>query len=204
MDRWRALAVCWLFALASCASDGGQRGTGITVAAGNVAGVQADMAAGVGGIEVSLEGTDLHTTTDAQGEFSLRGRFAGDTALRFERPADALSARLAVNAPAGGRLDVRDVVLDPAAASAEPRVVEVAFEGRVETLACDDARVTLASVHRAPDDLDAYVVTLVDATLHDGDGRPLACPDLRVGDRLAVDGVFVADGTIAGADLTRR
>jgi len=35
MNRWRAFAACWLVALASCASDGGQRGTGITVAAGN-------------------------------------------------------------------------------------------------------------------------------------------------------------------------
>ena len=87
-DRWRAFAACWLLALASCASDGGQRGTGITIAAGNVASVQADMG-GVDGIEVAVEGTDVHGTTDATGVFELRGRFAGDTALRFARASDA-------------------------------------------------------------------------------------------------------------------
>lgn len=204
MDRWRAFAACWLLALASCASDGGQRGTGITVAAGNVTSVQADMAAGVGGIDVAVEGTDVHATTDASGAFELRGRFAGDTALRFARAADAVSARLAINAPAGGRIDARDVVLDAATGGAQARTIEVSFEGRVETLACAAGRVTLVSVHRAPDDLDGYVVMLDGSSLHDAAGMPLTCSDLRVDDRLDVDGAFAADDTIGDADLTRR
>ena len=204
MNRWRAFTACWLVALVSCASDGGQRGTGITAAAGNVASVSADMAVGVDGIDVSVEGAELHTTTDASGAFELRGAFAGDTALRFARARDGLAARLAVSAPAGGRIDARDVVLDAATGTAEPRVVEVVFEGRVEGLACDDGRVTLASVHRAPDDLETYVVTLAGSTLHDADGTVLACTDLRIDDRLDVDGEFVTEGLIGEADLTRR
>jgi hypothetical protein len=203
-DRCRAFAACWLLALASCASDGGQRGTGITVAAGNVASVQADVATGVAGIDVSVEGTDLQTTTEASGAFELRGRFAGDTALRFTRTSDGVSARLAVNAPAGGRIDARDVVLNAGTGGAQARTIDVSFEGRVETLACDAARVTLVSVHRAPDDLDDYVVTLDGSSLHDANGVPLACADLRVDDRVDVAGTFLADDTIGDADLTRR
>jgi hypothetical protein len=204
MNRWRALAACWLLTLASCASDGGQRGTGITIAEGNVSSVQANGPAGIGGIQVSVEGTELRTTTDADGGFALQGDFAGDTALRFERALDAVSARLPVSAPAGGRLGLHDVVLDVGNGSARADRIEVSFEGVVDALACDDARITLRSIHRAADDLETYVVVLTGSMLHDGEGHPLACTDLDVGDRLDVHGFFVSDGTIANADLTRR
>ena len=36
MSHVRALLACCLIGLVSCASDGGQRGTGITVAEGNI------------------------------------------------------------------------------------------------------------------------------------------------------------------------
>jgi hypothetical protein len=202
MNRWRAFAACWLLVLASCASDGGQRGTGITAVAGNVASVQGDTTGGVGGIEVSIEGTELRTTTDANGSFALTGAFGGDTALHFDRA--VVSARLAVSAPAGGRIDVRDVVLDAATGSAAPGAVDVAFEGRIEALACDVGRVTCSSVHGGDDDDDTYDVTLNGSTLHDADGNALACADLATGDRLDVDGAFVADGAIGNADVTRR
>jgi len=204
MNRWRAFAACWLVALASCASDGGQRGTGITVAAGNVASVRPAIDTGVAGVDVSLEGTELHTTTDASGMFTLSGEFSGETALRFARALDGVVARLPVNAPAGGRIDARDVVVDATTGTAEASVVDVVFEGQVETLACAEARIVLTSAHHAEDDLDTYDVTLTGSTLHDADGRPLACADLRVGDRLDVDGAFASDGTIGAADLARR
>ena len=47
-------------------------------------------------------------------------------------------------------------------------------------------------------------VDLTSSTLHDPGGVPLTCTDLDVGARLDVDGIFVSDGTIANADLTRR
>jgi hypothetical protein len=203
MTRWRAMAACWLLFLASCASDGGQRGTGISVAAGNVATVGATTSSALAGIEVSIEGTELHTMTNARGEFVLRGKFAGDTALRFERARDAVSARLPVSAPAGGRLDIHDVVLD-ASGTAEAELVEVAFEGSVESLACAAARVTLASVQRAADDLETYDVALTGSRLVDAAGNPLTCADLQIDDRLDVRGVFIDDGTIGDADLVRK
>jgi hypothetical protein len=204
MNRWRALAACWLVALASCASDGGQRGTGITVAAGNVTSVQPGASSGIAGIAVSLEGTTLHTTTDANGAFRLSGEFAGDTALRFERATDGGTARLPLNAPAGGRVDAHDVTVDTTTGIAQASTVDVAFAGRVETLACDEARIILISVHRDDDDLDDYTVVLTSSTLHDAEGRALACTDLHPGDRLDVDGTFLLDGTIGDADLTRK
>jgi hypothetical protein len=198
MMHLRALLACWLIGVASCASDGGQRGTGITVAEGNV--VSAEMAA----IDVSVEGTDLHTTTDADGRFSLRGDFAGDTAIRFAVPRTGVSARLPVNAPAGGFLSLRDVTLDTATGTAHAAATEVAFEGSVVDLACVENRIGLVSVHRAADDTDTYVVTLDDSTLHDGHGQTISCTELRPGDDLDVRGFFAADGTIGQADVTRR
>jgi hypothetical protein len=206
MNRWRALAACWLIVLASCGSDGGQRGTGITATAvaGNVVSVHGPSGAGVAGIAVSVEGTRLGTTTDATGGFALRGTFDGDTALVFERAIDGLFVRLPLSAPAGGRVAARDVELDVSTGSARPRVVEVAFEGRVEALACDDGRVTCSSVHGTDDDEETYDVVVVGSTLHDANGGALSCADLVVGDRLDVDGVFVANGAIGEADVTRR
>lgn len=204
MKRRRAVAACWLLILAGCASDGGQRGTGISVAAGNVASVRTGTPATVDHIDVSIEGTDLHTTTAADGSFVLQGTFAGDTALRFERAPDVPSARLPVSAPAGCRLDVQDVVIDAASGAAEASRVDVTFEGRIEVLACADGRVTLASVHREADDLETYDVTLTGSRLADADGTALACADLRVDDRLDVQGTFAVDGSIEDADLMRR
>src|SRR5262249_13916759 len=117
---------------------------------------------------------------------------------------DGVSVRLPVSAPAGGRLGVRDLVLDATAGSAQPRVVDVAFEGRVDALACDAGRITCSSVHRTDDDDETYDVMVAGSTLHDADGTALVCTDLAVGDRLDVDGAFVADGAIGDADVTRR
>ncbi len=204
MNRWRTYAACWLVALAGCASDGGQRGTGITAAAGNVASVQSSASAAVAGIDVAIDGTDLHTTTDARGAFSLHGSFAGYTTLSFTRTADGLAARLRVDAPAGGRIDAHDVALDATTGDARANVVAVVFQGRLEVLDCPDDRITLSSVHRAPDDLDTYDVVLASSSLHDPDGKALTCADLRLGDRLDVDGAYDADGAIGDADVRRR
>jgi hypothetical protein len=204
MNRWRAYAACWLVALASCASDGGQRGTGITAAEGNVAAVQSSTSTAVGGIDVAVEGTEAQTTTDASGAFSLQGTFAGYAVLRFTRAADGLDARLHVDAPAGGRIDARDVTLDAASGDARATAVGVVFTGRVDVLDCPDDTITLSSVERAADDLHTYDVALASSSLHDADGKALTCADLRVGDRLDVDGTYDTDGAIGDAALTRK
>ena len=206
MSRSRILAVVLLLAWAGCAADGGQRGTGISNFAGNVVSVQGDTAApGVlGGITVAVEGTDLSTETDAGGQFTLHGAFAGETALHFERQADGVAARVSVNAPAGGTTTLRDITLESSTGEASPTAIYVDFEGQIVGLDCASDRMTCVSVARTADDDDAYVVVLTDSTLHDKKGRMLTCADFAVGDHMRVEGAYANDGTIGQATLTRN
>ncbi len=200
MNRKQTVGVLFVLALAACGTDGGQRGTGITTAFGNVARVEGTSSAGVAGIHVSIEGTAIATDTDAQGRFTMRGRFDGPTTVRFERVADALSASLALNVPAGGTLTLRNIGID-AHGGTRTESSAVVFEGRVLGVDCAAGRVTLASTQASPMDTDTYVVVLQSSTLRDSHGTPRVCSDLRPDDRLAVDGFFADDGTIGNATV---
>ena len=197
MTWTRFLWIALLCAATAC-SDGGQRGTGITFATGNVTSVDGNSAS-LGGIHVTVAGTDLSTDTDRQGRFSLHGHFAGDTMLLFARTTAALPVQLNVNIPAGGTLTARDLELSSKTGQAEPAALQVAFEGRIVALACDSGRVTLVSTQRDPSDDDSYVLTLSGSTLRYRQDRPRSCADLALDDRLRVDGFFAADGTIGNA-----
>ncbi|HEY2388210.1 MAG TPA: hypothetical protein VGK30_14710 [Candidatus Binatia bacterium] len=201
MTWTRFLSIALLCGAAACA-DGGQRGSGITFAAGNVASVDGSTAS-LGGIHVTVAGTDLATDTDDGGRFSVHGRFAGDTMMVFARAvgAETLEARLNVNIPAGGTLTARDLQLSSMTGEALPAALQVAFEGRIVMLACDAGRVTLVSTQRDPSDDDTYVLILQGSNLHDRQGRPRTCAELALDDRLRVDGFFAADGTIGNADV---
>ena len=201
MNRTRILPLFLALGLAACAADGGQRGSGITSAEGNVASVQRDGTSGVGGIHVTVEGSDLETDTDSAGRFSVRGQFDGPTGLLFERQDDHLSARLELNAPAGGTLTLRDVHIDAQAGQARPEAAEVVFEGSVAALDCSTGRLTLVSTQRDPGDTDTYAVDLQSSSLRDRRREPRECSDLHVDDRLAVDGFFAEDGAIGSAEL---
>ncbi|HEY2388704.1 MAG TPA: hypothetical protein VGK30_17245 [Candidatus Binatia bacterium] len=212
MSRWRAVAAIALLVCAGCA-DGGQRGTGISSFEGNVIAVehgsaQAPASAdGVGGIIVTVEGTDLQTQTDSQGAFSLRGTFAGDTALRFARAGDGLDARYSVNAPAGGTTTLHDVTVQAASGEVVPAAVYVAFEGRAVGLDCAMNRLVCVSVAQPAgeaDEDDTYVVDLTDSTVHDSAGHALGCDAFAPGDTMAIDGAYLRDGTIGQADITRH
>jgi hypothetical protein len=195
------LSLLLVFALAGCAFDGGQRGSGITSAEGNVASVQNDGERGVAGIHVTVEGHDLETATDENGHFSVRGQFDGLTVLHFERAEDGLTARLEINAPAGGTMTLHDVHIDAQSGAATVAVLAVFFEGTVVGVDCGAARLTLASTQRDPQDTDTYVVDLRSSTLRDRDHQPVDCSALHSDDRLAVDGFFANDGTIGNADV---
>jgi len=199
MTWTRFLSIALLCGAMAC-SDGGQRGSGITFATGNVASIDGDTIS-LGGIHVTVAGTDLATDTADDGRFSVHGHFAGDTMLLFARGgATETLARLNVNVPAGGTLTAKNVQLSSMTGQAQAEALQVVFEGRVVALDCDAGRVTLVSTQHDPADDDTYVLALQTSTLHDRQHQPLTCADLVPDDRLAVDGVFAADGTIGNAD----
>ncbi len=208
MSRPRLAAMLGLLVCVGCA-DGGQRGTGISSFAGNVVAVErgapAAASGALGGIVVTIEGTGLRTETDGGGRFALRGAFAGETAVRFERPEDGLAARFSVNAPAGGTTTLRDVTLHAGSGEASPAAVYMAFEGRVVGVDCAADRLVCASVGD-PDEAgdDPYVLVLTDSSVRDDAGHPLTCDAFAVGDRMRIAGAYAQDGTIGHADVTRH
>jgi hypothetical protein len=114
--------------------------------------------------------------------------------------ADALSARLALNVPAGGTLTLQNIGID-AHGGARAESSAVVFEGRIISVDCAAGRVTLTSTQANPEDTDFYVVVLQSSTLRDRHDTPRACSDLRPDDRLVVDGFFADDGTIGNASV---
>jgi hypothetical protein len=185
--------------LAACGADGGQSGTGISAIRGNVVAVTgAD--ADVSDIRVSLTSTDLTTLTDADGRFELRGDASGAAELTFERERDGLFAGTDVVIPAGGVLELQEIELDSDNGEVRPARQRVEFEGVVDALDCGGGAIRL--IPKEDDDLEATVFTVevASATIRDGDNL-LACGDLRVGDRVEVDGETTDGSTLVNAVL---
>ncbi len=224
-----ALALALVGALAGC--DGGSRGSGITTAEGNVESVQtalhapaaatrlgrlaslwrwlapertAEADAGLGGIRVLVEGTMVEDETDGDGSFSLRGDFEGDVVIRFEVPASGMSARIPVNAPAGGVLTLESVHLDTTSGAATAETQSVVFDALVAGADCVASTLDLVSRHRNATDTDVYAVRLQDSSIREIDGTPLSCPDLHEGDAVDVRGSVNDDGTFGHAEIVRR
>lgn len=201
--RW-AVLVCVL-ALAACggggggfSSDGGVSGTGISAVTGNVAAITGDPTA-VGGILVRVDGEDLTAITDDAGFFTLRGEIEGERTLVFERPDDGLAARVAVQVPAGGTLELADVVLDAPSGEARPARRRVDFRARVDGADCG-ARV-LFVVSRFAAERSVFVVALDRMVLRAASGAPARCEDLTAGRAVDVTGLVQDDGAIADGTL---
>jgi len=196
------LSLALALSLAAC--DGGSRGSGITTAEGNVESLQAaETAAGVSGIRVAVEGTDVADETDAAGSFSLRGRFEGDVVIRFALP-NGGAARIPVNAPAGGLLTLERVHLDADSGQASAASQSVVFEALVVGVDCDGSELELVSRHRSAVDTDVYDVRLEDSSIRDAAGSSLSCADLHAGDALDLSGSVNEDGTFGHAEMVRR
>ena len=228
MNRTRA-AVLLSFFVALGACDGGSRGSGITTAEGNVESVEtalrrsprggaravlarlgrlladagsARAQAALEGIRVSVDGTSVAAETDADGFFVLRGRFAGDVVIRFQRSMDTPSAAIAVNAPAGGTLTLEGVDLDEPRGEATARRQGVTFDALIASANCPARELDLISRHRGATDTEVYAVRLESSSLHDASGTAVACETLREGDALRLVGAVDTDGTFGEADLT--
>lgn len=226
---WSALLPLVL-ALGSCSLDGGSRGSGISTAVdGNVASVDAvasslplvietrsqftrvrDFLAieaiarartAVEGIHVLIEGTDAQRETDANGRFSIRGNFEGAVNLVFQLPNGGGTARLAINAPAAGRLTLDDIHVNSATGAASAATQHVLFDGIVTHVDCQGQILTLVSIAQSPTDTDRYMVRLDTSSVRDAHGNRLTCSDLQTGARAMIQGVVNADGTFGDAAI---
>ena len=193
-----ALLAAWsAIGCGGAVSDGGQSGSGISAIRGNVVaapGVQLELA----DIRVSLQDTDLATRTDAGGRFELRGQASGPAELRFERERDGLFARTAVVVPAGGVLELSEIVLDPESDEARPTLQRVEFEGFVQALDC--AGGTILVTAQEDEVGGVFTVEVASATIRNGD-VPIACADLRVGDRVQVEAQTSDGSTLVNAEV---
>ncbi len=195
--------------LASCASDGGSSGTGITSVEGNVVAVQRDgamtsaAASGLStfaGIQVIVEESHAAAETDAAGRFVVRGKFDGRVTLRFERRVDGLGAHMTIVVPRGGTLTLHDVEIDVAADAAVAADRHAVFDARVSGADCDAGTLSLLSIG---DDESGYryEVDLASAFVHDGDGTAVACGAVRAGERVHVEARARPDDTFGNADV---
>jgi len=199
--------------LASCATDGGSSGTGITSVEGNVATIQRDgamMAAALmaaptpttnlAGITVTVEGTSAAAETDAGGRFVVRGTFEGRSTLRFARAADAVTAQMTVAVPLGGTMTLHDVQLDVAAETAVADNRHAVFDALVQETDCAGHTLSLVSVSHEEGGY-VYMVDLSTTFLHDGSGTAVDCAQLRAADRVHVEATSQLDGSFTNADV---
>ena len=206
--QWIPLVLVTL--LASCATDGGSSGTGITSIEGNVATIQRDgammaalMAApttNLAGITVTVEGTSAAAETDGGGRFVVRGTFEGRSTLRFARAADAVTAQMTVAVPLGGTMTLHDVQLDVAAETAVADNRHAVFDALVQETDCAGHTLSLVSASHEEGGY-VYMVDLSTTFLHDGSGTAVDCTQLRAGDRIHVEATSQPDGSFTNADV---
>jgi hypothetical protein len=146
------------------------------------------------GIRVSIEGTALSTQTDLQGQFDLRGDFAGPVPMIFQLP-DGGQASLVIVVPRGGELTLTNVHLDGRTGSATVDNQHVQFGGLVNGTNCSQSSTTMVS-SATPTDGNTYTVLLDSATVKDQNGNSLACANLSAGQSTNVDGEVQVDGAV--------
>lgn len=179
---------------AGVSSDGGPVGTGIAASVtGNVVAVVSDTSlteddatAELPAVSVSIdEVPDAATTTDADGNFTLDGGFAGALTLRFR--AAGVEATQAIDVPAGALVVLEDIVIAPGEIDAEAGR-QVGFLARVLDADCASGTLAVEDEHRPP---RAFAVTLLDETrLVRRDGSLATCAALVPGRTVSIDGVF--------------
>lgn len=200
--KWCVLGVAlWLAcSIASCASDGGVGGTGISTLQGNVT-LQAEFpkpsargvppvlqASPLAGIVVREPGTGIEDETDEQGEFRLEGAFPAETTLEFFVPeaTDPLCLE-GLYVPLGATLTLEDVLLTGEGAAAEQIRVSMPAGTILADAVCTDG------VGEFELEIDQLVFTILIGgnTSIGPNGR--SCENLTAGSQ-----VFVLSGTQQG------
>ena len=199
MKRLRILCLLAFPLLAGCvAVDGGPVGTGVAAISGNVVAVDPTAAAALATDSASVatlpfpvtvtldEAPTVTDTTDANGNFELRGSFSGSLTLRFKGA--SLDVTTTVDVPAGSVVVLQDIRLR--AGRVEPdNVRQLDFRGRIVMVDCAaDGAGELLVDDRAPAVNQFLVRLATDTELSRRGGRTLTCSDLRVGDAVGVQG----------------
>ena len=222
MSRKPTALLVLIFALCGCA-EGGSRGSGISMSVfGNVVRVQTtapatpagDMTPAVGtpqpagagtdlqGIEVSIEGTQVRGTTDADGNFSIAGDFEGWVNLVFSLPNQGGEARASLNVPAAGMLTLHNVVLYTHSGDAVAETQAVQFDSIITGIDCPGQILTLVSSQRGPGDDDNYRLRLDSSTIVNGTGQQVPCAALQLNEQAAIDGFVDPEGSFYNATVT--
>lgn len=200
--RYLALLLC-LFPFAAACSDGGPVGTGISRSQLSGTVIAVDESGGSGAVldtpvRVSIdEAPGIETATDADGYFELSGEFSGELTVRFAAPTAV--AATTVEVPFGASIELDDIRLQPGLVEfSRPRLRR--FIGRVVLADC--SLDTAGSAELLVDDratvAHQFLVRVsADTALLNGTGEDLRCSQIKLRDRIAVEGVILPDRTVA-------
>jgi hypothetical protein len=197
-----ALLLC-LFPFAAACSDGGPVGTGISRSQLSGTVIAVDESGGGAAaldtpVQVSIdEAPGLAATTDADGHFELTGEFSGVLTLRFA--AAAVAAATTLDVPLGASLELDDIRLRRGVVEfSRPRLRR--FTGRVALVDCalDATGAAEVLVDDRTGLANQFLVRIsTDTALLSGNGDDLPCGQIKLRDRIAVEGVILPDRTVA-------
>jgi len=152
-----------------------------------------------GGIQVTVVGTSLSTTTDSAGRFTLQGVAGGSATLRFQGQGIDGTIEL------GGLVEGQTLTITVRVSGSRPELVspssptasptpppagnEVEFGGTVDSITPPSLKVS-----------GRTVVTNADTRIKRGD-RSVALTDLTVGDKVEVEGRQQADGSVLASKI---
>lgn len=208
------LALLLLFlSVIGCSSEGGVVGTGISSLQGNVIDVQLDggtsgFGGGSGGsagtvpVLVSIDGTELETTTDVDGYFALSGALSGAVTVRFSDLQNReLLGTLVVEIAPGATVFLRDVEIRRDLEIEQPVIVgEPLHLNLAGTLSDVDCGGGTVAVTTDPPQRKAFMLRLTAATeLVDTRSKPLGCTDLVRG-----NGALLEEGLVDPGELGIR
>jgi Domain of unknown function (DUF5666) len=214
IHRWLQILV--LATISAC--SGGSSGRPPTIIAGNVAsagpGATAEIRAGsalaslgrsalawwrsdalaqVPGVTIAIVDTSTSTTTDPQGFFRLEGNHFGPSVIRFA--GGGADAPLALTLPAGGEVDLIDVVLSGSRITVGEQRIH--FDGPVTGVDCAGSLLQVLSGEQV-----AFRVRLSSSTsIVEQGGAPLRCVDILPGSAADVQGTVDSNGDVRALSI---